>query len=252
MVALPYCGAAPNPSEILTRFNLDPWLIGALLALGGLHFLWLKDQRHANWQQSWRYALSGWTVATLALVSPLCALSVALFSARVTQHMILILVAAPLIAFGLPRKVPEGRGWTLWFGTAIFFLALWFWHMPVPYEATFASTSTYWAMHVSLFGTSVLLWRDLLYHPAGHTPAVLTAGSVTFMHMGLLGAVLTLAERPLFAWHLTTTQDWGLTPLQDQQLGGAVMWVPGIVLFLWTAIRSIMRLWASIERTRPA
>jgi putative membrane protein len=75
---------------------------------------------------------------------------------------------------------------------------------------------------------------------------------VTFLQMGLLGAVLTLASRPLFQWHFLTTQAWGLSPLQDQQLGGALMWVPGIALFLWSALRSLGRLWGSLERAHPA
>jgi putative membrane protein len=65
--------------------------------------------------------------------------------------------------------------------------------------------------------------------------------------MGFLGAILTLAGRPLFFWHLTTTAVWGLSPLQDQQLGGTLMWVPGILLFLCVAIRSLERLWSALE-----
>jgi putative membrane protein len=64
--------------------------------------------------------------------------------------------------------------------------------------------------------------------------------------------VLTFADRPLFISHLLTTQAWGLTPLQDQELGGVLMWVPGLALFLWTAVRSLGRLWESLERARPA
>jgi putative membrane protein len=75
---------------------------------------------------------------------------------------------------------------------------------------------------------------------------------LTFLQMGLLGAVLTLAARPLFQWHAVTTQAWGLSPLQDQQLGGALMWVPGLALFLWSALRSLGRLWGSLERAHPA
>jgi len=56
----------------------------------------------------------------------------------------------------------------------------------------------------------------------------------------------------MFQWHFLSTAGWGLTPLQDQQLGGTLMWVPGIVLFLWTAIRSIVHMWESMERERPA
>jgi putative membrane protein len=166
--------------------------------------------------------------------------------------MVLILVAAPLIARGLPGARASTAPLRLWMSTAIFFICLWFWHMPVPYEATFTSTGVYWAMHVMLFGSGILLWRELLEHAPRHTAQALTAGTLTFMHMGLLGAVLALADRPMFQWHFLTTQAWGLTPLQDQQLGGTLMWVPGVALFLWSALRSIARLWDLMERARPA
>jgi putative membrane protein len=191
-------------------------------------------------------------VAAFALLSPLCALSVSLFSARVSQHMVLILIAAPLIACGLPAARTSAAPPRLWISTAAFFVCLWFWHMPVPYQATFTSTGTYWAMHVTLFGSAICLWCELLDHAPQHTAQALTAGMLTFVHMGLLGAVLALADRPMFQWHFLTTQAWGLTPLQDQQLGGTVMWVPGVALFLWSALRSIARLWDLMERTRPA
>jgi putative membrane protein len=179
-------------------------------------------------------------------------LSVALFSARIAQHMVLVLVAAPLIAVGLPRRHLSTKACPLWGACAIFFLALWFWHMPVPYDATFTSVSVYWTMHIVLFGSGILLWRELLYHSPRQTAQALAAGILTFVQMGLLGVVLTFAQRPLFQWHFLTTAAWGLTPLQDQQLGGTLMWVPGIVLFLWTAIRSIDRMWKCMERERPA
>jgi putative membrane protein len=219
-------------------------LIGALLALTAIHVVSRHDRRHRA------YAACGWLTAMIAFLSPLCALSVALFSARIAQHMILLLVAAPLIALGFPTHRPatdsKGSG-TLWVAAAVFMMALWGWHMPAPYDATFTSTFLYWTMHVTLFGSGVVLWRELMNHPARRTAAALTAGLLTSMQMGLLGAVLTLARRPLFFPHLTTTQIWGLTPLQDQQLGGILMWVPGILLFLWVAIRSLRRLWDALE-----
>ena len=88
-------------------------------------------------------------------------------------------------------------------------------------------------MHLTLFGSAVALWRALLRSPRHSSGDALLAGVLTSMQMGFLGAVLTTASRPLYFRHLTTTQIWGLTPLQDQQLGGILMWVPGIVLFLW-------------------
>ena len=250
-IHVPYCGAAPLPEQLLSRFNLDPVLIISLVLFCAWQS-WSIYRRGDDARHHHAFSLAGWLIACAAFVSPLCALSVALFSARVTQHMILILIAAPLIAAGLPRAQPAQHSLRLWFAAGFFFAALWFWHMPIPYEWTFASVAAYWAMHVTLFGSGILLWRELLDHPAQQTGQVLVAGTLSFVHMGLLGAVLTLAERPLFQWHFTTTEVWGLSPLQDQQLGGSVMWVPGIALFLWTALRSLGRLWEALDRARPA
>jgi putative membrane protein len=243
--ALPYCGAAPTPGTLLERFNLDPMVIGALLAVCVCQWVWLKRD-HLRY-----YALAGWAVAAMAFLSPICALSVSLFSARVAQHMILILAAAPLIALGLPPHRQPNAAW-LWLNTVLFFLALWIWHMPVPYDATFISQALYWSMHLTLFGSAIFLWRELLHHADNRTVPALAAGTVTFVHMGLLGAVLAFADHPMFRWHFITTQIWGFTPLQDQQLGGIFMWVPGTALFLWTAIRSVARLWQTLEKARPA
>lgn len=243
MTPLPYCGTAPSPGELLERFNLDPVLITALVVLAVAHTLGISE----NKRRARVYAGCGWLVAAAAFISPLCALSVSLFSARIGQHMLLLLVAAPLIALGLPMQSRSNPAWPLWAAGGAFMVALWAWHMPTPYAATFASTGLYWAMHLTLFGSGILLWSALIHHPARHTPLALTVGLLTSMQMGLLGAVLALARRPLFYPHFITTQAWGLTPLQDQQLGGTLMWVPGIVLFLWVAIRSLRRLWIVLE-----
>jgi putative membrane protein len=255
MTQLPYCGAPPIPGSLLERFNLDPLVIAALIAVCGWQWVALKRD------PSRYYALVGWLIAAAAFLSPLCALSVALFSARVAQHMILVLAAAPLIALGLPaarspgvRRSNSARRNSVrpWVATTAFCLALWIWHMPAPYAATFTSVTIYWSMHVTLFGGAVLLWRELLHHPPDQTVAALAAGTITFVQMGLLGAVLAFAEHAMFQWHFNSTLVWGVTPLQDQQLGGVFMWVPGMALFLWTAIRSVARLWQAIDPARPA
>jgi putative membrane protein len=242
---LPYCGLPPLPSELLTRFNLDPVLIAALIGIAALH-LW----RFGGGAEGGRASIiAGWAVAATAFISPLCALSVSLFAARVGQHMVLVLVAAPLIAFGLPLR-RSGRGWPVWLSAMVFFLSIWFWHMPIPYEATFSSVTWYWCMHLSLFGSAIWLWRELLNPAPEHAAVSLIAGALTSIQMGMLGAFLALAGHPLFRSHLLTTLSWGLTPLEDQQLGGAIMWVPGIAFFLWVAVRSLMRLWASLDGAR--
>jgi putative membrane protein len=246
MVApLPYCGTPPSPGALLFRCNLDPVLITALIvaALAQLRYLAGGQQRSV--------ALAGWGLASAALISPLCALSVSLFSARVGQHMVLILCAAPLLALATPPVSVKWARPVLWVATFSFFVALWFWHMPGPYDATFESTPVYWAMHLTLFGSAVALWRALLRSPRQLGGDVLAAGVLTSIQMGFLGAILTTASRALYFPHLATTQLWGLSPLQDQELGGTVMWVPGILLFLWAAIYVLGRLRSLAERTHP-
>ncbi len=244
--AVPYCGLPPIPAELWHRFNMDPLLILILSGCAVAHLLRIPRG------SSRVPAAAGWLVAAAAFISPLCALSVSLFSARIAQHMILVLIAAPLIAVSGPSPRPEQGTKLLWLSGGAFLAALWFWHMPVPYDATFSSTAAYWLMHTTLLGSAILLWRELLRHSTDRTVEALSVGALTSMQMGLLGAVLTFAGHPLYLWHLTTTQAWGLSPLRDQQLGGTLMWVPGIVLFLFAALRSLSRLWTVLNREEPA
>ncbi len=252
MVAqLPYCGTPPSPETLLHRFNLDPVLIGALILATLLHLLYLRRQGGTR-TSALSTVGAGWIVTALALISPLCALSVSLFSARVTQHMVLILGAAPLLALATPLISTRWARTATWSATFVFLVALWFWHMPGPYDATFDSTLVYWTMHLTLFGSAVLLWRALLRSPRSASGDVLLAGVLTSMQMGFLGAILTTASHPLFFRHLSTAQIWGFTPLQDQQLGGTLMWVPGILLFLWAALYALNRLRSLTARAKPA
>lgn len=229
--ALPYCGAPLVPGEFWARFNLDPLLAAALLLFAGLHGWHLARRRLPV-----AAPLAGWAVAAAALMSPLCALSVSLFSARVGQHMILALLAAPLIASGLP-PVRLVRSAAL--AAAAFLVALWAWHMPAPYHATFRSDLVYWLMHATLFSSAVWLWRALLSLDAERAFPILAIGAASSVQMGLLGAVFAMTNTPLFAVHKATAPLWGLTPLADQQLGGLLMWVPGLFFFLLAAGRTV-------------
>jgi putative membrane protein len=230
---LAYCGMPPFPGELLHRFNLDAVLITVLVLLTLAHCILVTGRKARI------YALSGWLVAAAALLTPLCALSVALFSARIAQHMILLLIAAPLIALAWRKPLSQHSGLSAWIAAAAFCIALWFWHMPVPYDDTFSSSFIYWLMQTTLFGSGIALWRELLHHRRSRTGEILLLSALSSMQMGLLGALFTLAARPLFLAHLSTTAAWGYTPLQDQQLGGILMWVPGILLFLWVGLRTI-------------
>ncbi|HEX6860755.1 MAG TPA: cytochrome c oxidase assembly protein [Caulobacteraceae bacterium] len=231
---IPYCGSPPAPAELLSRWNLDPLLIGVLVALGGLY---VAGKGPGGWRRG-AFA-AGWLLTTLALISPLCPLSVSLFGARVGQHMILTLVAAPLVALGRPFETLRvilpgaqlGREGGRPITAALAFAALvWFWHAPGPYTTTFLSTAVYWEMHITLFGAALWLWSELLSGRAG--AAGLGASVISMLQMGMLGALITLSPEAIYTPHALTTAAWGLSPLEDQQLGGALMWVPGGIAFL--------------------
>lgn len=228
---IPYCGTPPLPGGV--GWNLDPWLMTALvvaLAVG-----W----RVAARQGDRRWLLAGWAVTALVLLSPLCNLSVALFSARVTQHLLLLIVAAPLLAIGLGLPRRAGAPGALAAAAACFAAALWAWHLPGPYGATFVSVPVYWAMQATLLGSAIWLWHGLLIGAATRPEAALLAGLASAAQGGALGALLTFAPRPLFAEHGLTTLVWGFTPLEDQQLGGLLMWVPGGVAFAAVALLAL-------------
>lgn len=237
---IPYCGSAPVPGSL--TWNIDPILCIVLLGLAGLHFLALPPTIR---RRKGRVAVLGWGIVTIALISPLCNLGAALFSARLGQHMLIILIGAPMIASapGLIRRLG------IFPAVGTFAVALWSWHMPGPYDATFQSDGTYWLMHGTLIASAIWLWDALLAEARSRPGVVLIAAFLTTMQMSLLGAILTFSPRALFAVHFGTTAAWGLSPLGDQQLGGLIMWVPaGFVLVAY----GLYALGHQIRRTETA
>jgi putative membrane protein len=258
---IPYCGQPPGPGSLWVSWNLDPVLIGGLVAVLGLYILgnFRLERAGRRLRASQQAAfLSGWLITTLALVSPLCPLSVSLFAARVGQHMVLTLLAAPLVAAGRPVTTiaaalagPMRRG--RWMkpapllATAAFTVLLWFWHAPGPYAATFSGTLAYWSMHFTIFGNALWLWDGLLADDAGSMIRTVAAGLISSVQMGFLGALITLAPRAVYEPHSLTTSVWGLTQLQDQQFGGVIMWVPGCTIFLGFAM---LALWPAVAESK--
>ena len=252
MTPIPYCGLPPLPSELPGAWKLDPIAFGVFIAILISYMLGVQRDRSADAFRA-RFFFAGWIVAVLAFLSPLCALSISLFSARIGQHMILILAAAPLLALGRP-----GRAATALLGgknrsdrarpiaaAAAFALILWFWHAPAPYAWTFRNDVAYWLMHASLLLSACWLWRELFHRAPDLTHAATAAA--TMIQMSLLGALLALSPSPLFAPHIATTIPWGLTPLEDQQLGGTLMWVVGGLVFF---ALSLFGLWRVVEPER--
>lgn len=135
--------------------------------------------------------------------------------------MIIEFIAAPLIVLSLPHRSGNTSFLCAVAASGIFAAALWFWHLPWAYDWTFRNGIAYWSMHISLLSAAILLWYAMLNrsNPAGS----FLVSSLTAGQMGLLGALYTFANRPLFSAHRITTEAWGLSSLEDQQLGGLIM-----------------------------
>ena len=117
----------------------------------------------------------------------------------------------------------------------VYTMILWAWHAPAAYALALADTTIYWLMQAALLSSAVALWRTILAL-AAPIGAALAALALTLAQTGLLGALLTFARAPLYAFHHATTWPWGLSPLADQQLAGALMWTLGALPYLAAAL----------------
>lgn len=224
-----YCGQAPLPEELLSRWNLDPVLLAALGLL-----LWMLRREPAG--------VVGAGVLFVAFVSPLCALSSALFSARVVHHVLLVAVAAPLIGWARPAARAGGPG--LPFAASV--VTLWAWHLPAAYDLALSHIAVYWLMQITLLGSALWFWRAVLAETRSPVEGIVFIVA-NFAQMGMLGAILTFAPSALYAAHAIAPYDWRLTPLLDQQLGGLIMWVPAGLPYAAAAVVIARRNWARLK-----
>jgi len=230
----------------------------------GVRALWASAGR-GHGIARWRAAAFGAGIVTLllALASPLDAMADALFSAHMIQHLLLILVAAPLLVAGAPvlpalwalpaaRRRAVGRWWRRsgavrsavhvitapGVAFALHLVALWFWHLPAPYGAALESEPIHALEHLSFLGTAALFWWAVA-PPLGRgrtpEPARILMIAGTLMHSGALGALLMFAGAPWYPAHEAGARLWGTTALADQQLAGLIMWVPASLVYIGAA-----------------
>ena len=236
LVWTPYCGPAPDFGE--WRWNLDPVLLAILILATAGFTMRLEGRRRV-------LGVTAMAVLAVGFVSPLCALSSALFSARTVHHVLLVGVAAPLLAAALPKR----RYGSLILATAIQALVFWFWHAPGAYAAALSNDALYWVMQISLLVSAVWFWGAAR---AASAPAAVIALLAAMLAMGLLGAILTFAGQAVYAPHAYTTLAWGITPLEDQQAAGLIMWAPAAALYLFAALWRLGRMIGPDVEARPA
>jgi putative membrane protein len=236
-----------------------PLLISAVLYGFGIYRLWRATHVGCGVSKAEAGAFAGgWLALVVALVSPLHPWGRVLFSAHMSQHEILMLVAAPLLVLGkplvpflkaVPLSVAKGiarcantAGWQkFWRVASHAFVAwllhaviLWLWHLPSLFQATIENDFVHALQHSSFLFSALLFWWAVLHgrqRSLGYGLAVLYLFT-TAMHNGLLGVLLTVAGRTFYPAYNQTAPWWGLTPLEDQQLGGLIMWIPAGTIYL--------------------
>jgi cytochrome c oxidase assembly factor CtaG len=219
--------------------------------------------------------IAGWLVLAAALMPPVHTLGEILFSVHMVEHELLMAVAAPLLVLGRPviaflwalpqsarrdvgslsRARAVNRVWlfaaSALVAWAVHALALWVWHLPVLFEAALASELVHSLQHLCFLGAALLYWTSLLHrrHDAeGRGVAVISLFATT-LHSSILGALLTLGTVPWYLLYGGRSAAWGLTALEDQQLAGLVMWVPGGLVYMGAAL-ALAAAWLRESETR--
>ncbi|MCP8937442.1 cytochrome c oxidase assembly protein [Alsobacter sp. SYSU M60028] len=260
-----------------------PETIGAFPALVGLSFMiaglyatgWARRRRAAGTAPGHRTQAaafaSGLAVLLAALAPAADEMADTLFSAHMAQHLALVLIAAPLLAFGragllagmglgrAPRRIAGRLGFErvrrtchgmpgallAWFAFCGVFA---FWHLPGPYGWSLRSFPLHVLEHASLLASAYAFWAVALARPSaalGHGARLAYVGTAAVVS-SFPGALMILAPRPFYAAH--AQGGWGLTGAEDQQLAGLVMWIPGGLVYLGAMCWILLAWFAEAER----
>ena len=264
---------AVAPSDLAGSWTFEPALLATLAVAALVHGRGrARLGRRIAGPREKRRAVAFYTglmVLAGALMSPLDALAHTLFSGHMAQHLLLMVVAAPLLAYARPTAalvagLPAGgrdmvrqsglrgsrlrrtahalaRPVVVWIiGT----LALWAWHMPALYEAALTHEPVHVLEHASFLGAALLFWSVVLSSGTRRgvpRPIAIVLVFASGVQGSALGAVLLFASTPLCSVHAEGARVWDVSPLSDQQLAGALMWSPPALLYIvvmgWLLVR---------------
>jgi putative membrane protein len=258
-------GQPPAPHDLWSAWDLHPLLLGGLLVAA---WTYRRGQTGGPKRPADRWRAPCFAAALvalgLALLSPLDGLSGALASAHMVQHLLLMLVVAPLLALSAPSSailrgsplavrraigrwrrrlgLTHGNLGVLRHPAAVWLLSVgvvWFWHAAGPYDAALDSEPLHVLEHAGFLVTAVLFWHVVVgVRGAARVSNGLGVLLVFAMAMQsvFLSVLLTFARTPWYSGYATTTAPWGLDPLTDQQLAGVLMWIPAGGIYLAAAL----------------
>jgi putative membrane protein len=261
-------------------WSFDPAVLGGVLVAGWAYVLGLRSlpERRRNEpgrrRRTWAFA-AGLAAVLAALASPVDTMSGRWLSAHMLQHLLLILVAAPMLVLGRPliplslalprssrvalRRAAMVRplaaaGRLLQHPVVAWLLSvsvLWAWHAPGPYQAALRTEWVHALEHATFLGTAALFWWVALAEgphrklaPGADVLYVLAA----WLQSGALGALFTFASAPLYPFYSRIA---GASPLHDQRVAGLIMWIPAGMVYLGAAALMAVRWLHGLERETP-
>jgi putative membrane protein len=269
-----------DPHDVVTWWTLDPYALGSIGASSAIYGLGLHRVRKSSHRGISRGEAAAFYAGQLsllvALVSPIDRLSDLLFSAHMTQHEILLVVAPMLIVVGRPlvagmwalprrarafvvavRRKPRVVS-VFRLATAPLFVVLlhgaivWIWHIPFLFERTLHDEAIHAVEHVSFFATAALFWWTIVrgrYGRLGYGLAVLFVFA-TATHTSILGALFAVGEHVVYPTYALRTVGI-IDPVDDQRIAGLVMWIPGGTLLVLAGL-ALFVAWIGEARRRVA
>jgi putative membrane protein len=242
----------------------------AALTLVYATLMFAARRRRGRWEHNdgWRWAsfTASQVVLFFSLNGPLHDLSdYYLFSAHMVQHLLLIEVWAPLLLLALPGWMQAKLLDWGWAGRALaaltrplpafalFNVAFTIWHTPQLYDLMMRNHDVHIATHLLFMATAILLWWPVIQSAPGRKPL---SAPGKMLYLALLGVpmmpvagFISLADGLLYPWYASSPRVFDLSPHQDQQLGGLIMWVPGSAIF-WIAMSAVYFRWALEQERR--
>lgn len=263
----------PTLLLVLRSWSWNPAILFSLIIVAGAYayvFYYFKRQ---GWltallqeglikrSQPWYFA-AGLLVIAVALLSPIAVMSNLLFVMHMTQHILLIMVAAPLILLGLPAafvrpliqkpliKILLDRLTHPFVAFTLFNTVLIVWHLPALYDSALRNDFLHDLEHAMFFYTGLLSWWPIL-SPVRELPRLSYPGQMLYIFLmaipsGILGAFLVFVDRVIYPAYAAVPRLWNLTALADQQAGALVMMIPGKAIYL-VALTIIFFIWFNQE-----
>jgi cytochrome c oxidase assembly factor CtaG len=248
-----------TPDGLWQAWSFAPVILVPLALMLGL-YVWAlaSDGRRETGSEPILF-FGGWLLLAIALVSPLCRMSATLAWAHMVQHVILVALAPPLLVLGAGSLCGRMLGLpadTRSSGTAairnhrlrmlsgptaasiLYAGAIWASHVPLIYQTALENAAAHVVVTFGLVAVSIVFWRAVIdamrnrRASSGAGGLALLALFFAMVQTGLLGALLALSPTPWYPVFAGSVAIWGMTPLEDQQLAGLIMWVPMGAIYL--------------------